>query len=335
MVSFSVGTWLKLFYISGNKENIEGINSLVDHISKNLEHNQRSLYQLQMENVTLSGCEASLCEPVTHLISQQNLHLYSLSLSGYQKKLCEAFTGLPRLQKLSLNGTDMTPARGVLLNCLSSINNLVYLDLADTKLTEDMTRAVVGLLSSWPGLVFLSGLTVGKVLDVLSQRLRQLTSLGYVNVSRGGLNTLQLVELFSSLPQSVEVIFAVGNDTQDDIISITQTLASLPNLKYAILSLNDVSADITFQLEAAFQLKEAVIINRSKDLILSEGLLKPLQSLAIIIYYLKFSVPMSTYYLLLYLYLHYQCTYTFEEILTSYPLAISAKMALTFYLQPQ
>ena len=80
-------------------------------------------------------------------------------------------------------------------------------------------------------------------------------------------------EGFLSLPQSVEVIFAVGNDTQDDIILITQTLASLPNLKYAILSLNDVSADITFQLEAAFQLKETVIINRNKDLILPEGLL--------------------------------------------------------------
>ena len=143
-------------------------------------HRQQWLYHLEMENVTLSGCEASLCEAVTHLISLQNLHLYSLSLSGYQKKLCEAFIGLPRLQKLSLNGTDMTPARGVLLNCLSSINYLVYLDLADTKLTDDMTRAVVGL-----------------------------------------------------------------------------------------------------------------IINRNKDLILPEGLLKPLQSVAIIIYYLKFSFPMS------------------------------------------
>ena len=135
-----------------------------------------------------------LCVRLSHISSHYRIYTSTRCPCQVTRRSCVSFTCLPRLQKLSLNGKDMAPARGVLLNCLSSINHLVYLDLADIKLTDDMTRAVVGLLSSWPGLVFLSlaGLTVGKVLDVLSQRLLQLTSLCYMNLSRVGLKTLQV-----------------------------------------------------------------------------------------------------------------------------------------------
>ena len=227
----------------------------------------QNLVWLDLDNVTLSGCEASLCEAVTRLISLRVLYLRSLSLPGlYQEKLCEAVTGLTQLQRLSLYNTDMSAAGEALLTCLTALTLLTYLYLADTQLTEDMTRAVVELLPSWPGLLLLSlrGLPVRAAVGGLRQRLPQ-TRLRWLNVSDGGLDSQQLVEVFSSLPQSVQVVWAVGNDTQDDIISITQKLPSLPNLKYVILSLEDVSADITQQLKAAFQQTGAVIISSNQE----------------------------------------------------------------------
>ena len=47
---------------------------------------------------------------------------------------------------------------------------------------------------------------------------------------------------------SVQVLYAVGNDTQDVIISIAQMLHFQPNLQYADLSLDRVSDGITQQL---------------------------------------------------------------------------------------
>ena len=229
----------------------------------------QDLVKLTLINVTLSGCEASLCEAVTRLISLRRLYLHSLSLPGlYQEKLCEAVTGLTQLQKLSLSETDMSAAGEALLTSLTALTLLTYLNLADTQLTEDMTRAVVDLLPSWPGLLYLSldGLPVRAAVGGLRQGLPQ-TRLRWLIVSNGGLDTQQLVEVFSSLPQSVQVVEADGNDTQDDFISITQKLPSLPNLKYVFLSLEDVSADITQQLKAAFQQTGAVIISSDQEYI--------------------------------------------------------------------
>ena len=229
----------------------------------------QDLVMLILINVTLSGCEASLCEAVTRLISLRRLYLQSLSLPGlYQEKLCEAVTGLTQLHKLSLSDTDMSAAGEALLTCLTALTLLTYLDLDYTQLTEDMTRAVVELLPSRPGLLYLSlaGLPVRAAVGGLRQGLPQ-TRLRWLSVRDGGLDSQQLVEVFSSLPQSVQVVDARGNDTQDDIISITQKLPSLPNLKYVWLSLHRVSADITQQLEAAFQQTGAVIISSDQEYI--------------------------------------------------------------------
>ena len=230
----------------------------------------QDLVKLVLDNVTLSGREASLCEAVTPLISLRRLYLESLSLPGlYQKKLCEAVTGLTQLQELSLSDTDMSAAGEALLTCLAALTLLIYLNLDYTQLTEDMTRAVVELLPSWPGLVFLSlsCLPVTGAVGGLRQGLPQLTKLRWLNVRDGGLDSQQLVEVFSSLPQSVQAVDADDNDTQDDILSITQKLPSLPNLKYVRLSLHRVSADITQQLKAAFQQTGAVIISSNQDVI--------------------------------------------------------------------
>ena len=227
----------------------------------------QDLVKLSLDNVTLSGCEASLCEAVTRLISLRTLNLESLSLPGlYQKKLCEAVTGLTQLQELSLSYTDMSAAGESLLTCLTALTLLTYLNLADTQLTEDMTRAVVELLPSWPGLVCLSlaGLPVRAAVGGLRQGLPQ-TRLRWLEVIDGGLDSQQLVEVFSSLPQSVQVVDAVGNDTQDDILSITQKLPSLPNLKYVYLFLHRVSADITQQLKEDTQQAGAVIISSNQE----------------------------------------------------------------------
>ena len=227
----------------------------------------QDIVELYLNNVTMSGCEASLCEAVTRLISLKELDLKSLSLPGlYQEKLCEAVTGLTQLQKLSLVNTDMCADGEALLTCLTALTLLTSLSLDYTQLTEHMTRAVVELLPSWPDLIYLSlqGLPVGKSVDILRVRLPQLTRLGFLNVSDGGLDTRQMGEVFSSLPQSVQVVYAGRNDTQDDIISIAKKLPSLPNLQYVTLSLHDVSAVITQQLHAAFQQTGAVMIT-SKD----------------------------------------------------------------------
>ena len=229
----------------------------------------QDLVELTLYNVTLSGCEGSLCEAVTRLISLRRLYLKSLSLPGlYQKKLCKAVTGLTQLQKLNLSDTDMSATGEALLSCLTALTLLIYLSLDDTLLTEDMTRAVVEL-PLWPCLVYLSlgGLPVTAAVGGLRQGLPQLTKLRWLDVSDGGLDSQQLVEVFSSLPQSVQVVRAVGNATQDDIKSITQKLSSLPNLKYVWLSLEDVSADITQQLKAAYQQAGAVIISCNPEYI--------------------------------------------------------------------
>ena len=230
----------------------------------------QDLVRLDLYNVTLSGCEASLCEAVTRLISLRRLYLNSLSLAGlYQEKLCEAVTGLTQLELLDLYKTDMSAAGEALLTCLTALALMTYIRLTDTQLTEDMTRAVVELLPSWPGLLFLSlsCLPVRAAVGKLRQGLPQLTKLSVLNVRDAGLDSQQLVDVFLSLPKSVQVVDAETNDTQDDIISITQKLPSLPNLKYVILSLHHVSANIIQQLKAAFQQAGAVIISSDQEYI--------------------------------------------------------------------
>ena len=75
MVSFSVGKWLKLFYISGNKENI-GINCLMDHISQNLE-DVMTLFQLV--NVK---CDIKCKSPASLVSYSCAMYMYTGS-SGY------------------------------------------------------------------------------------------------------------------------------------------------------------------------------------------------------------------------------------------------------------
>ena len=228
----------------------------------------QDLVKLTLDNVTLSGCEDSLCEAVTRLISLKVLYLISLSLPGlYQKKLCEAVTGLTQLQKLSLYKTHMSAAGEALPTCLAALTLLTFIRLADTQLTEDMTRAVVKCLPLWPGLLSLSlhGLPVRAAVRWLQHGLPRLTQLRWLSVSRGELDSQQLVEVFLSLPQTVQVVWAVDNDTQDDIISITQKLRSLPNLQSVILSLQNVSAHITQDLKTVFQQAGAVIISSDQE----------------------------------------------------------------------
>ena len=227
------------------------------------------LVVLYLTTVTLSGCEASLCEAVTRLISLRVLYLISLFLPClYQEKLCVAVSGLTQLQQLNMLKTDISAASKALVSCLTELTQLTHLILDDTQLTEDMTRAVVGLLPSSPDLVMLSlrGLPVAGSVRGLKQRLPHMKSLRWLNVSDGGLDSQQQLEVFLSLPKSIQIIYANGNDTQNDIISLTQKLPSLPNLQYVWLSLSSVSADITQQLKAAFQRTGAVIFSSDYDI---------------------------------------------------------------------
>ena len=251
------------------------LNNLHLHPSDMLEVLRRlpkDVVMLNVDNVNLSGCEASLCKTLTHLISLEILYLGSLPLPGYEKKMCEAISGLKKLKLLSLDNTNMAAAEEALLICLKTLRLLTYLDLADTQLTEDTTRAVIDLLPSWPGLVYLSlmGLPVSETTEELRQGLPQLINLRWLDVRssiRRRLNTQQLVKVFSSLPQRVQVVCAHGEVIQDDIRSITQKLPSLPDLQYLFLPLHSVSTDITQQLKPFFQQKGAVIISSEEDYI--------------------------------------------------------------------
>ena len=154
-------------------------------------HLPKALGKLTLNNVTLLGCKASLCEAVKRLISLRILYLCSLSLPGYEKKLCESFGGITQLKQLRLDDTDMVAAGKDLIACKPALQVLTFLKLADIHLTEEQTRGVVELLPSWPGLVYLSlaGLLAATAVEKLNQELAKLSRLRWLDVGGGGLDT--------------------------------------------------------------------------------------------------------------------------------------------------
>ena len=228
---------------------------------------QQDLVSLILDKVSLSGCEEALCDILTKLPSLRRLYLQSLSLPGWESRLCEAVSHINQLQLLSLYNTDLSAAGDALPHCTCSLSNLKYLNLNDTHMTDNQTRQVVLQLPACPGLLLLSliGLPVYSAVNELQQVIPHLTRLRYLSVSDGGLDTDQVVAVISCLPPSVQVIYAVNDDTSDGIVSLIELLPSLPHLLYISLNLSSVSDAVIQQLRSACQDHQVNLIADQDD----------------------------------------------------------------------
>ena len=224
---------------------------------------QQDLVHLYLHKVSLSGCEEALCYTLPRLPSLMRLHLMSLSLPGWESRLCAAISHINKLQLLDLMNTDLSAAGDALLHCIYSHTNLKYLSLSNTNLTDNQTRLVVLQLPACPGLLFLSleGLPMYSAVNELKQVVPHLSRLRWPNVIDADLDTDQLVAVISCLPPSVQVIFAVNDDTSDGIVSLTELLPSLPHLLYICLNLSSVSDAVIQQLRSACQDQQVNLIS--------------------------------------------------------------------------
>ena len=98
------------------------------------------------------------------------------------------------------------------------------------------------------------------VVNELKQALAHLTRLRWPNVIGADLDTDQVVAVISCLPPSVQVIFAVNDDTSDGIVSLTELLPSFPHLRYICLKLSSVSDAVIQQLRSACQDQQVNLI---------------------------------------------------------------------------
>ena len=228
---------------------------------------QQDLVYLDLDKVSLSGCEEALCDTLTQLLSLRRLYLRSLSLPGWESRLCAAISHIKQLQLLDLNNTDLSAAGDALPHCISSLNNLKNLNLADTHITDNQTRQVVLQLPACPRLLFLSlsDLPVYSAVNELQQVVPHLTRLRWLDVSDGGLDTNQVVAVISCLPPSVQVIFADNDDTSDVIVSLIELLPSLPDHLYISLDLSSVSDAVIQQLRSACQDQQVNLIADQDD----------------------------------------------------------------------
>ena len=228
---------------------------------------QQDLVSLNLDKVSLSGCEEALCDTLTKLPSLRRLCLKSLSLPGWESRLCEAVSHNNQLQLLSLYNTDLSAAGEALPHCISSLNNLKNLSLADTDITDNQTRQVVLQLPAHPGLLLLSlrGLPVYSAVTELQQVVPHLTRLRWLGVNDGGLDTDQVVAVISCLPSSVQAISAYNDDTSDGIVSLIELLPSLPHLLYISLTLSSVSDAVIQQLRSACQDQQVNLIADQDD----------------------------------------------------------------------
>ena len=231
--------------------------SVLRHLST-----QHDLVSLNLDKVSLSGCEEALCDTLTKLPSLRRLYLQSLSLPGWESRLCEAVSHNNQLQLLDLNNTDLSAAGDALNHCFNSLSNLKFLNLNDTHITDNQTRQVVLQLPACPGLLILSmdGLPVYSAVTELQQVVPHLTRLRVLDVSDGGLDTNQVVAVISCLPPSVQVIYAYNDDTSDGIVSLIELLPSLPHLLYIDLNLSSVSDSVIQQLRSACQDQQVNLI---------------------------------------------------------------------------
>ena len=223
---------------------------------------QQDLVNLGLNKVSLSGCEEALCDTITKLPSLRRLYLISLSLPGWESRLCEAVSHINQLRLLALRNTDLSAAGDALPHCTCSLSNLKYMNLNDTHMTDNQTRQVVLQLPACPGLLFLSlcGLPVYSAVNELQQVVPHLTRLRWLSVTDGGLDTDQVVAVIRCLPPSVQVIFAVNDDTSDGIVSLIELLPSLPHLLYIRLNLSSVSEAVIQQLRSACQDQQVNLI---------------------------------------------------------------------------
>ena len=235
---------------------------------------QTSLVELCLNRVILVGCEFALCEAICHLIALRVLRLKSLCVAGFETQLCEAISHLEHLQSINLYKTNFAPADNAFPDCLSklTLSLFKYLDLADTKLTEDQTRDVVKLLPLCPDLLLLSlrGLPMYAAVDELQDVLPKSKQLQGLDAHRGGLNTQQLVSVISSLPASVKMLYAQGNHIQDDIMSVTKVLPSLPNLEFVTLDTDSISDDVSSELNEAFVEDGVLLVGKNDESMAAE-----------------------------------------------------------------
>ena len=228
---------------------------------------RQDLVSLNLDKVSLSGCEEALSDTLTKLPSLRRLYLRSLSLPGWESRLCEAVSHINQLQLLNLQNTDLSAAGDALPDCTGSLSNLKYLNLNDTHITDNQIRQVVLQLPACPGLLHLSlyALPVYSAVTELQQVLPHLTRLRVLNVSGGGLDTDQVVAVISCLPPSVQVICADNDDISDGIVSLIELLPSLPHLLYISLNLSSVSDAVIQQLRSACQDQQVNLIADQDD----------------------------------------------------------------------
>ena len=246
-------------FISNVRLHPSDLSEMLQYMSK-----QEALVVLRLDSVILTGNEASLCEVFPCLVSLRKLHLVCLSLIGYQDRLCEAIANLHKLNHLSMERTDMAAAGEAIITCMGSLKELTHFDMGDTRLSENQIRGVLPLLPS--SLVFLSlvGLPLSAAME-LRQVLHRQKQLLWLNVSNTGIGTQQLVELFSSVPPSIQVVEANYNNTKEGIVSITQMLPSLPNLQFVYIILPHVRANIIQELKEAFKQRGAAFFSCHSD----------------------------------------------------------------------
>ena len=230
----------------------------------------RHLLHIRMSHVGIH--KADMVHVMHDLMVHDPFVLYvdSVCLKSCEDLLVTAVSKFKRLRKLSLISLDMAGREARLPKCLDKLSQhqcLKYLKTDKTKLTEDQIKQAV-ISSLCDSLLFLSfyDLPLYVAVDELKKVVVRLVKLRWLDITNTGLASQQVVEIFSCLPPSTEVIKASNKKTTDAILSVLKSFPSLPSLRFVELNLSSVGEGVTQSLKEACEEYSISLIGNGEDL---------------------------------------------------------------------
>ena len=220
-------------------------------IAQNTEITRLGLYSVCDDT---DGTEISqgLGAALPNLVNLKRFDLRDIFL-GESRKVVITSINAPKLRMLSLSGTDLSGSGGALVDCLTNLQILKYLNLNFCNLfADEMQKVVYSLPKCCPLLASLllkgNNLSTTKLYTVV----QQLHNLKILNIGRCIVNEKEILKTADNTPLGIQILdiaSIIGDEGVLEEVAFCSLLKTRTSMKYLCVSENQISSDGSMKIE--------------------------------------------------------------------------------------